>query len=169
MLNYVKWSSSPRVGMLLYPPFVNKRHPSVYEEVESSSSSLDPSNMHTFYQQHPSDYQWTKARLLEQILGDPSKQVMTRSKLGTDAEMCAFALTLSLMEPKNIKEAMVNHNRIEAMQDELHQFQRLNVWELVEKPSGKNINRVKWVWKNKTDAENIVIHNKASLVAQEYK
>nr|GEX48665.1 hypothetical protein [Tanacetum cinerariifolium] len=151
--------------MLLYLPFVNKRHPFL----DSSSSAPDLSNMHTFYQQHLSDYQWTKAHLLEQILVDPSKQLMTRSKLGTDAEMYAFAFTLSLMESKNIKPTMEDHNRIEAMQDELHQFQRLNVCELVEKPSGRNINRVKWIWKNKTNDENIVIRNKASLISQEYK
>ncbi|GJS62023.1 retrovirus-related pol polyprotein from transposon TNT 1-94 [Tanacetum coccineum] len=47
------------------------------------------------------------------------------------------------------------------MQDELHQFERLDVWELVPRPDGKNIIAVKWLWKNKSDAENIVIQNKS--------
>ncbi|GKB28285.1 hypothetical protein Tco_0867686 [Tanacetum coccineum] len=44
-----------------------------------------------------------------------------------------FALTVSIVEPKNIKEAMADSAWIEAMQDELHQFDRLKVWKLVDK------------------------------------
>ncbi|GKE41941.1 gag-pol polyprotein, partial [Tanacetum coccineum] len=52
--------------------------------------------------------------------------------------MCTFALTVSTAEPKTIKEAMVDSTWIEAMQEELHWFDRLQVWELVDKPFGKN-------------------------------
>ncbi|GJX85878.1 hypothetical protein Tco_0336652 [Tanacetum coccineum] len=65
--------------------------------------------------------------------------VQTRRQLATDPEMCMFALTVSIVEPKNIKEAMADSAWIEAMQDELHQFDRLKVWELVDKPFGKMI------------------------------
>ncbi|GKB30651.1 hypothetical protein Tco_0870052, partial [Tanacetum coccineum] len=41
--------------------------------------------------------------------------------------MCMFALTVSTAEPKNIKEAMADSAWIEAMQEELHQFDRLQV------------------------------------------
>ncbi|GJY19099.1 retrovirus-related pol polyprotein from transposon TNT 1-94 [Tanacetum coccineum] len=54
------------------------------------------------------------------------------------------------------------------MHKELHQFKMLNVWELVERPAGKNIIRVKWLWKNKTDAEITMIRNKSRLVAKWY-
>ncbi|GJT57933.1 retrovirus-related pol polyprotein from transposon TNT 1-94 [Tanacetum coccineum] len=54
------------------------------------------------------------------------------------------------------------------MQDELNQFKRLDVWELVECLAGRNIIKVKWIWKNKTDAENTVIRNKSRLVAKGY-
>ncbi|GKC06508.1 retrovirus-related pol polyprotein from transposon TNT 1-94, partial [Tanacetum coccineum] len=47
--------------------------------------------------------------------------------------------------------------------------QRLDVWELVPRPDGKNIIAVKWIWKNKNDTENIVIRNKSRLVAKGYK
>ncbi|GKG23215.1 retrovirus-related pol polyprotein from transposon TNT 1-94, partial [Tanacetum coccineum] len=57
---------------------------------------------------------------------------------------------------------------IEAMQDELHQFDRLEVWELVDKPFGKMIIKLKWLWKNKKDKDQTVIHNKARLVAKGY-
>ncbi|GKE03865.1 hypothetical protein Tco_1395883, partial [Tanacetum coccineum] len=65
----------------------------VFEEAGSSSRYIDPSNMHKFYQKYPSIENWTKSHPLEQVPGDPSKLVMTRSKLATDAEMCMYALT----------------------------------------------------------------------------
>ncbi|GJW94559.1 retrovirus-related pol polyprotein from transposon TNT 1-94, partial [Tanacetum coccineum] len=46
------------------------------------------------------------------------------------------------------------------MQDELNQFERQQVWELVPRPKRKNIIALKWLWKNKCDAENIVVQNK---------
>ncbi|GJV87363.1 retrovirus-related pol polyprotein from transposon TNT 1-94 [Tanacetum coccineum] len=51
--------------------------------------------------------------------------------------MCMFALTVSIAEPKTIKEAMADSAWIEAMQEELHQFDRLQVWELIDIPFGK--------------------------------
>ncbi|GJS28984.1 retrovirus-related pol polyprotein from transposon TNT 1-94 [Tanacetum coccineum] len=53
--------------------------------------------------------------------------------------MCMFALIVSTAEPKNIKEAMADFAWIEAMQEELHQFDKLQVWELVDKPFGKTV------------------------------
>ncbi|GKA98234.1 putative ribonuclease H-like domain-containing protein [Tanacetum coccineum] len=139
-----------------------------FDVAESSSTYQDPSNMHQFHQQHRSIDRWTKNHPLEQVIGDPSKPVMTRKRLQTDAEVCMYALTVSTIEPKNIKEAMLDHSWIESMQDELNQFKRLDVWELVECPVGRNIIKVKWIWKNKTDAENTVIRNKSRLVTKGY-
>nr|GEV67208.1 retrovirus-related Pol polyprotein from transposon TNT 1-94 [Tanacetum cinerariifolium] len=53
-------------------------------------------------------------------------------------------------------------------QEELHQFDRLDVWELVDIPLCKNVINMKWLWKNKRDEENIVIRNKSHLVAKGY-
>ncbi|GJV95477.1 hypothetical protein Tco_1547054 [Tanacetum coccineum] len=44
---------------------------------------------------------------------------------------------------------MADHSWIESMQDELNQFERLQVWELVPRPEGKNVIALKWLWKNK--------------------
>ncbi|GJX62102.1 retrovirus-related pol polyprotein from transposon TNT 1-94 [Tanacetum coccineum] len=82
--------------------------------------------------------------------------------------MCMFALTMSTAEPKNIKEAMDDSAWIEAMQEELHQFDRLQVWELVDKPFSKNVIKLKWLWKNKKDEDQTVNRNKARLVAKGY-
>ncbi|GJW85566.1 hypothetical protein Tco_0441260 [Tanacetum coccineum] len=63
---------------------------------------------------------------------------------------------------------MVDSAWIEAMQEELHQFDRLKVWELVDKPFGKMIIKLKWVWKNKKDEDQIVIRNKARTCCKGY-
>nr|GEX10082.1 retrovirus-related Pol polyprotein from transposon TNT 1-94 [Tanacetum cinerariifolium] len=116
-----------------------------YEAIESSSTTLEPSNVQNFHQVQPSTHSWTKDHPLDQVIGDPSKPVMTRQRLHTDSEVCMYALTVSTIEPKNIKEAMAYHSWIESMQDELNQFERLQVWELVPRPEGKNIIALKWL------------------------
>ncbi|GJS42150.1 retrovirus-related pol polyprotein from transposon TNT 1-94 [Tanacetum coccineum] len=82
--------------------------------------------------------------------------------------MCMFVLTVSTVEPKNIKEVMADSAWIEAMQEDLHQFNRLQVWELIDKSFGKTVIKLKWLWKNKKDEDQTVIHNKARLVAKGY-
>ncbi|GJS56266.1 retrovirus-related pol polyprotein from transposon TNT 1-94 [Tanacetum coccineum] len=140
---------------------------SVQEIGESSSRNIDNTDAHSF-QPQSHDYRWTKDHPLEQVRGNPTMPVQTRKQLATDPEMCMFALTVSIVEPKNIKEAMADSAWIEAMQEELHQFDRLKVWELVDKPFGKMIIKLKWLWKNKKDEDQTVIRNKARLVAKGY-
>ncbi|GJR39114.1 retrovirus-related pol polyprotein from transposon TNT 1-94 [Tanacetum coccineum] len=82
--------------------------------------------------------------------------------------MCMFTLTVSTAKLKTIKEAMADSAWIEAMQEELHQFDILQVWELVDKPFGKNVMKLKWLWRNKKDEDQTVIHNKARVVAKGY-
>ncbi|GKA95616.1 retrotransposon protein, putative, unclassified [Tanacetum coccineum] len=50
-----------------------------------------------------------------------------------------------------------------ALTDELHQFDRLKVWELDDKPFRKTIINLKWLWKNKKDEDNTVIRNKMDV------
>ncbi|GJX74643.1 retrovirus-related pol polyprotein from transposon TNT 1-94 [Tanacetum coccineum] len=71
-------------------------------------------------------------------------------------------------QPTNIKKAMLDHSWIESMQDKLNQFKILDVWELVKRLADRNVIKVKWLWKNKTDAENMVIRNKSRLVIKGY-
>ncbi|GJZ47444.1 hypothetical protein Tco_0601276 [Tanacetum coccineum] len=54
-------------------PFAN---PSTSVIESSSSQYVDPSNMHTFYQPYPQEYQWTKDHPLEQVIGEPSRLVL---------------------------------------------------------------------------------------------
>ncbi|GJZ49942.1 retrovirus-related pol polyprotein from transposon TNT 1-94 [Tanacetum coccineum] len=85
------------------------------------------------------DYRWTKDHPLEQVHGNSTMPVQTRQQLAIEPKMCMFALT-----------------------EELHQFDRLQVWELIYKPFGKMIIKLKWLWKNKKDEDQTVIRNKAA-------
>nr|GEX86063.1 hypothetical protein [Tanacetum cinerariifolium] len=118
--------------------FTNPLCTSVREVVESFSHNIGNSNMHTYNQPQDSDYRWTKDHPLTQVRRNPSKLEKTRRQLATDPEMCMFALTVSIVKTKTIKEAIADSAWIEAMQEELHQFDRLQVWKLVYKPFSKN-------------------------------
>ena len=75
---------------------------------------------------------------------------------------------VSLIEPTTIDEALLDNDWILAMQEELNQFTRNDVWDLVPKPKGFNIIGTKWVFRNKLNEQGEVFRNKARLVAQGY-
>ena len=53
-----------------------------------------------------------------------------------------------------------------AMQEELNQFERSEVWELVSRPSNQSVIGTRWVFRNKINENAIIVRNKARLVAQ---
>ncbi|GJZ16089.1 retrovirus-related pol polyprotein from transposon TNT 1-94 [Tanacetum coccineum] len=71
-------------------------------------------------------------------------------------------------EPKKVIQALEDPSWIEAMQEELLQFELRKVWTLVDLPNGKRAIGTKWVLRNKKDERGIVVRNKARLVAQGY-
>nr|GEY22364.1 hypothetical protein [Tanacetum cinerariifolium] len=148
--------------------FTNPLCAPAQEVAESSSHNVGNSNVPTFNQPQVSEYRWTKDHPLEQVRGNPSRPVQTRRQLATDPEIFMFVLTVSTAKLKNIKEAIADSAWIEAMQEELHWFDTLQLWKLVDKPFGKTIIRLKWLWKNKKDEYQTVIRNKARLVAKGY-
>nr|GEU61392.1 retrovirus-related Pol polyprotein from transposon TNT 1-94 [Tanacetum cinerariifolium] len=75
---------------------------------------------------------------------------------------------MRVIEPANLAEDLKDVDWVIAMQDELDQFARLKVWRLVLKPEGKTVIKTKWIFKNKKDERNLVIRNKARLVADGY-
>nr|GFB73384.1 hypothetical protein [Tanacetum cinerariifolium] len=103
-------------GNTFVNPFANS---STSVAASSSSQNMDPSNMHTFYQPYPYEFQWTKDHPLEQVIGEPSRPVLTRNQLRSDGDMCMYALS-------NVKEAMIDPAWIDSMQEELLQFKRLD-------------------------------------------
>nr|GEZ99532.1 retrovirus-related Pol polyprotein from transposon TNT 1-94 [Tanacetum cinerariifolium] len=76
---------------------------------------------------------------------EPLRPVLTRNQLRSDGDMCIYALTVSTMEPKNIKKAMTDPAWIESMQEELLQFKRLDVWVLVPSPDNISPLTLKWM------------------------
>nr|GEU76053.1 hypothetical protein [Tanacetum cinerariifolium] len=75
--------------------FINIFCTPVQDRGKTSSRHVDSSNMHTFYQHHPSEHRWTKDHPLEQVIGNPSLLVRTSRQLESDGKMCMFALTMS--------------------------------------------------------------------------
>nr|GFB18282.1 hypothetical protein [Tanacetum cinerariifolium] len=112
-------------GNTFVNPFANS---SISVAASSSSQNVDPLNMHTFYQPYPHEFQWTKDHPLKQVVGQPSLPVLTRNQLRSDGDMCMYALSVSTMEPKNVKEAITDPAWTDSMQEELLQFKRLDVW-----------------------------------------
>nr|GEY37219.1 hypothetical protein [Tanacetum cinerariifolium] len=78
---------------------------------------------------------------LEQVIGEPSRPVLTRNQLRSDGDMCMYALT----------------------------FKRLDVWVLVPGPDNISPLTLKWLFKNKHDENQTVIRNKSRLVVRGFR
>nr|GEY86528.1 integrase, catalytic region, zinc finger, CCHC-type, peptidase aspartic, catalytic [Tanacetum cinerariifolium] len=91
---------------------------------------------------------------------------MHTNQFPSDGDMYMYALTVSTMEPKNVKEAMIDPAWIDSMQEELLQFKRLDAWVLVPAPDNISPFTLKWLFNNKHDEEQTVIRNKSRLVVR---
>ncbi|GJT31039.1 hypothetical protein Tco_0911314 [Tanacetum coccineum] len=69
--------------------FVSYNPPS-HEEIESSTTALEPSNVHNFHHVQPSTHIWTKDHSLDQVIGDPSKHVMTHQRISVMLKILWF-------------------------------------------------------------------------------
>ena len=102
---------------------------------------------------------------VEQILSDIEKGVITRSRVCNFCEHYSF---VSSLEPFRVEEALEDSDWVMAMQEELNNFTRNEVWTLEEKQRGKNVVGTKWVFRNKQNEDGVVTRNKARLVAKGY-
>ncbi|GJZ47085.1 retrovirus-related pol polyprotein from transposon TNT 1-94 [Tanacetum coccineum] len=75
----------------------------------------------------------------------------------------------SPIELKNYKDALTQACWIEAMQEELQEFEHLEVWELVLRPDKVMVITLKWIYKVNLDEMGGVLKNKARLVAHGYR
>nr|GEY56725.1 retrovirus-related Pol polyprotein from transposon TNT 1-94 [Tanacetum cinerariifolium] len=112
---------------------------------------------------------WSKNHPLDNVIGNPSRPVSTRKQLATDALWCLYNSVLSKVKPKNFKSAITKDCWFQAIQDEIHEFDRLQVWELVPQPDYVMIIALKWIYKVKLDEYGDVLKNKARLVAKGYR
>ena len=85
---------------------------------------------------------------LDSIIGDISRGVQIRSRLASFCEHFSF---VSYIELKKIEEVFMDVDWVNAMHEELNNFTRNQVWELVERPKNHNVIRTKWVYRNKQD------------------
>ncbi|GJU51659.1 retrovirus-related pol polyprotein from transposon TNT 1-94, partial [Tanacetum coccineum] len=90
-------------------------------------------------------------------------------QLQNEAMFCYLDAFLNSVEPKNYKEALKESCWIEAIQEELNEFERLEVWDLLPRPDCVMIINLKWVFKVKLDELGGVLKNKARLVARGYR
>ncbi|GJS87548.1 retrovirus-related pol polyprotein from transposon TNT 1-94 [Tanacetum coccineum] len=128
---------------------VDQDAPSPKNDSEASSSSDD----------HP----------LDNIIGELERPVSTRLQLHEQALFCYYDAFLTSVKPKNYKDALTQACWIEAMQEELHEFDSLEVWELVPRPDKVMIITLKWIYKVKLDEMGGILKNKAFLVARGYR
>jgi hypothetical protein len=101
---------------------------------------------------------------IDNILGDIEKGVTTRSHV---ANFCKYYLFVSSFESIKVEDALCDLDWVVAMQEELNNFKRNEVWSLVERPK-QNVVCTKWVFRNKQYEHGVVTRNKARLVAKDY-
>ncbi|KAJ9557345.1 hypothetical protein OSB04_011959 [Centaurea solstitialis] len=113
----------------------------------------------------PTQWKWTRAHPLYNVIGDVNDGVKTRS---ASANYCLYKSFLSVIEPKNVSQALEDSDWLLAMQEELLQFKRNKVYRLVPRPQDKSIIKTKWIFRNKKDESGLIVRNKARLVAKGY-
>ncbi|GJT38556.1 retrovirus-related pol polyprotein from transposon TNT 1-94 [Tanacetum coccineum] len=136
---------------------------------QSSSSDVIHTIVPPDHQVSEHNIKWTKDHPLENIIGDLDRPVSTRLQIHEQALFCYYDAFLTSVEPKNYKDALTQACWIEAMQEELHEFERLEVWELVPPPDKAFVITLKWIYKVKLDELGGILKNKARLVARGYR
>nr|GEZ80794.1 retrovirus-related Pol polyprotein from transposon TNT 1-94 [Tanacetum cinerariifolium] len=140
----------------------------VFFDQSSSTNSI-----HTVvlpdHQLSENNRKWTKDHPLENRIGQLARPVSTRLQLHEQALFCCYDAFLMFVEPKTYKDALTQSCWIKAMQEELNEFEFLEVWELVPRPDKVIVITLKWIYKVKLDELGGILKNKARLVACDYR
>jgi hypothetical protein len=91
--------------------------------------------------------------------GDIHKGVTTRSRVAHFCELYSF---VSSIEPYRVEDALRDSEWVLAMQEELNNFTRNEVWHLLPRPN-QNVVGTKWVFRNKQDEHGVVTGTKPDL------
>ena len=97
-------------------------------------------------------------------IGNMNELVVTRRQSRLN-EMGLVCYT-SQLEQKNVEKALRDESWTIALQEELNQFIRNDVWYLVPRPNDKHVICTKLIFKNKQDENGVIVRNKARLVDQ---
>ncbi|GKC94710.1 retrovirus-related pol polyprotein from transposon TNT 1-94 [Tanacetum coccineum] len=108
------FEESPKTPIFRDDPLNESPH----VESTSQGSSSNVRQTHTLFEHLG---RWTKDHPIANMINDPSRSVSTRKQLYTDAMWCYFDAFLTLVEPKNLKQAMNKPSWIDAMQEEIHE------------------------------------------------
>ncbi|GJX41421.1 retrovirus-related pol polyprotein from transposon TNT 1-94 [Tanacetum coccineum] len=149
-------------------PYFGVPIPEIPSDQSSSSDSIH-TIVHPDHQISEHNSKWTKDHPLENIIGELARPVSTRLQLHEQALFCYYDAFLTAVEPKTYKDALTQACWIEAMQEELNEFERLEVWELVPRPDKVMVITLKWIYKVKLDELGGILKNKARLVARGYR
>nr|GEV90653.1 integrase, catalytic region, zinc finger, CCHC-type, peptidase aspartic, catalytic [Tanacetum cinerariifolium] len=149
-------------------PFINIFAPEPSSNASSSGDVISAESTYVSQTLHHLD-KWSKDHPLDNVIGNPSRPISTRKQLAIDDLWCLYNSVLSKVKPKNFKSAITKDCWFQAMQDEIHEFDRLQVWELVPQPDRVMIIALKWIYKVKLDEYDAVLKNKVRLVAKGYR
>jgi hypothetical protein len=156
----------PSSSTLVHPPTQDEEHVPQDEELDQGEAH-EEHDKEEEVSQVPLSQVWSTIQRnhpVDQILGDFSKGVTTRSRLANFCEHYSF---VSSIEPFRVEEALQDPDWVLAIQKELNNFKRNEVWSLVPRPK-QNVVGTKWLFHNKPDEHGVVTRNKAQLVAKGY-
>jgi hypothetical protein len=91
---------------------------------------------------------------------------VTQSSWSAHLSYFTNTLFIALFEPRDVGHALSDSNWVNAMHEELENFERNQVWILVEPSRDVNVIGTKWVFKNKKGEDGEIVRNKARFVAQ---
>nr|GEU39500.1 integrase, catalytic region, zinc finger, CCHC-type, peptidase aspartic, catalytic [Tanacetum cinerariifolium] len=97
--------------------------PILENDSESSSSDVIPTVVHNAAPNVEHVTKWTKDHPLDNIIRELKRPVSTRLQLYEQALFCYYYAFLTPVEPKNYKDALTQACWIEAMQEELNEFE----------------------------------------------
>ncbi|GJS76071.1 retrovirus-related pol polyprotein from transposon TNT 1-94 [Tanacetum coccineum] len=135
---------------------------------QSSSTDSIHTIVHPDHQISEHNSKWTKDHPLEKIIGKLARLVSIRLQLHEQALFCYYDAFLTAVEPKMYKDALTQSCWIEVMQEELNEFERIEVWELVPRPDKVMVITLKWIYEVKLDELGSILKNKARLVDHGY-
>ncbi|GKB12132.1 hypothetical protein Tco_0846055, partial [Tanacetum coccineum] len=107
-------------------PYFGIPIPKVPSDQSSSMDSIH-TNVHPDHQISEHNSKWTKDHPLENIIGELDRLVSTRLQLHEQALFCYYDAIRTSVEPKTYKEALTQSCWIKVMQEELNEFEGLEV------------------------------------------
>ncbi|GKB08449.1 retrovirus-related pol polyprotein from transposon TNT 1-94 [Tanacetum coccineum] len=110
-------------------PYFGIPIPEIPSDQSSSSDSIH-TIVHPDHQISEHNSKWTKDHPLENIIGELDRPVSTRLQLHEQALFCYYDAFLTAVEPNTYKDALTQSCWIEAMQEELNEFEHLELDEL---------------------------------------